>query len=133
MRELRAREFFSLPREVKARYGIEAAYDSGWLEMHPAGGLGVEHEPGTEPDATAPDLHESFYLGPGIRTGNAVLDRLYYPANHWPEERAALRAAADAYTAHMVRLAGEINVPLATVLGLPEDYFTTRARQATWT
>ncbi|WP_254645822.1 isopenicillin N synthase family oxygenase [Streptomyces malaysiensis] len=94
---------------------------------------GGEHEPGTEPDATAPDLHESFYLGPGIRTGNAVLDRLYYPANHWPEERAALRAAADAYTAHMVRLAGEINVPLATVLGLPEDYFTTRARQATWT
>ncbi|GAA3637624.1 hypothetical protein GCM10022420_008490 [Streptomyces iranensis] len=40
---------------------------------------------------------------------------------------------ADAYTAHMVRLAGEINVLLATVLGLPEDYFTTRARQATRT
>ncbi|QDL71027.1 hypothetical protein DNK48_18300 [Streptomyces malaysiensis subsp. malaysiensis] len=41
MRELRARarEFFSLSREVKARYGIEAAYDSGWLEMHPAGGV----------------------------------------------------------------------------------------------
>ncbi|WP_413810608.1 isopenicillin N synthase family dioxygenase [Streptomyces sp. OE57] len=135
MRELRARarEFFSLPREVKARCGIEAAYDSGWLEMHPAGGVGVEHEPGMEPDAAAPDLHESFYLGPGIRTGNAVLDRLYYPANRWPEELPALRAVADAYTAHMVRLAGEINVLLATVLGLPEDYFTTRARQATWT
>ncbi|MCX4728867.1 isopenicillin N synthase family oxygenase [Streptomyces sp. NBC_01306] len=137
MTELRAqaRAFFDLPRSVKSQYGIRAAYDSGWLEMHPAGGVGVEHSPGDGPDVDAPDLHESFYLGPGPGQGQgaSALDRLYYPANRWPGELPSLKAAADAYTAHMVRLAEEINALLAAVLGLPGDFFTSRARHSTWT
>lgn len=35
-----AKRFFALPKEVKAQYAIEAAYDSGWLEMHPPVGSG---------------------------------------------------------------------------------------------
>jgi len=128
----RAKEFFALPREVKARYAIEAAYDSGWLEMHPGGGVGVPREEG-EPAPSAPDLHESFYAAPTHRTGDPDLDRIYYPANRWPEEMPELKAAADAYTGHMVRVAEGINQLLASVLGLPEDYFTSRAARSTWT
>ncbi|MFI6345786.1 isopenicillin N synthase family dioxygenase [Streptomyces sp. NPDC050560] len=129
----RAREFFALPREVKQPYAIEAPYDSGWLEMHPGGGVGVTRAEGEPPPPTAPDLHESFYAGPAHRTGHAALDRYCYPANRWPEELPALRRAVDAYTAHMVRIAGRINTLLAEVLGLPGDFFTRRATRATWT
>ncbi|KIF74275.1 oxidoreductase [Streptomyces sp. 150FB] len=128
----RGREFFALPREVKAPYSIEAAYDSGWLEMHPGGGVGVPLAEGEEAPS-APDLHESFYVGPAHGTGNAYLDTYCYPANRWPEELPALREAAEKYTAHMVRVAHEVNAILATVLGLPEDFFNSRATKATWT
>ncbi len=127
-----AKKFFALPREVKSAYAIEAAYDSGWLEMHPPGGVGVPKTYGAEAP-TSPDLHESFYVSPTHRTGKLDLDRIYYPANRWPRERPEFRAAAEAYTAHMVRLAHDINELFAAVLGLPEDYFTSRAQQATWT
>ncbi|MFD9734837.1 isopenicillin N synthase family dioxygenase [Umezawaea sp. NPDC059074] len=128
----RAREFFALPHDVKARYAVESFHDSGWLEMHPAGGVGVLREEGEEAPS-APDLHESFYASPTHRTGNPDLDRFYYPANRWPSEMPELKLAADAYTGHMVRVAETINELLASVLGLPEDYFTSRATKSTWT
>ncbi|MEU6347344.1 2-oxoglutarate and iron-dependent oxygenase domain-containing protein [Streptomyces sp. NPDC046977] len=127
-----AKRFFGLRREVKAQYAIEAAYDGGWLEMHPPGGVGVPVS--EDKDApSAPDLHESFYMGPGHRTGDEQRDRFNYPANRWPVELPELRAAADAYTAHMLRVARSVNELLAITLGLPEDFFTSRARRATWT
>lgn len=128
----RARTFFALPREVKAPYAITAPYDSGWLEMHPGGGVGVPRTEGEAPPS-APDLHESFYVGPAHRTGKPHLDRMYYPENRWPTELPELREIAAVYTTHMVRVAREINELLAVVLGLPEDYFTARAEKATWT
>ncbi|WP_394620205.1 isopenicillin N synthase family dioxygenase [Lentzea sp. JNUCC 0626] len=126
-----ARRFFALPKEIKAQYAIEAAYDSGWLEMHPGGGVGVPQAEGTT-DAP-PDLHESFYIGPGRDADSSGLDRYYYPANRWPSEMPELRAAADDYTAHMLRVAHGINEILAATLGLPVDFFTSRATEATWT
>lgn len=135
MDELRAcgRRYFALPREVKARYAIEAAYDSGWLELHPGGGVGVPRADGSPAGPSAPDLHESFYISPTHRTGDPALDRLYYPANRWPRELPELRRAADAYTAHMVRVAQEVNALLATVLGLPQEFFASVATRSTWT
>ncbi len=127
-----AKRFFALRKEVKAQYAIEAAYDSGWLEMHPPGGVGVPVIEG-EAAPSAPDLHESFYVGPGLRTGDERRDRVNYPANRWPVELPELRAAADAYTTHMVRVVQAVNGMLAVTLGLPEDFFTSRARLATWT
>lgn len=122
-----ATRFFALPREIKARYAIAAASDGGWLELHPPGGVGVPER------GSAPDLHESFYLGPGHRTGDDLRDRLHYPANRWPVELPELRAAAQAYTTHMLRVVAAVNEVLAYTLGLPHDFFTSRARWATWT
>ncbi|MFD1660849.1 isopenicillin N synthase family dioxygenase [Streptomyces caeni] len=127
-----AKRFFALRKEVKAQYAIEAAYDGGWLEMHPPGGVGVPVREGEEAPS-APDLHESFYVGPGLRTGDEQRDRFNYPANRWPVELPELRAAADAYTTHMLRVVQAVNEVLAVTLGLPEDFFTSRARMATWT
>ncbi|MER6534001.1 isopenicillin N synthase family dioxygenase [Streptomyces sp. 900105755] len=127
-----AKRFFALRKDVKARYAIEAAYDSGWLEMHPPGGVGVPVSEG-EDAPSAPDLHESFYVGPGHRTGDEQRDRFNYPANRWPVELPELRVAAEAYTTHMVRVVQAVNEVLAVTLGLPEDFFTSRARRATWT
>ncbi|MFE0379555.1 isopenicillin N synthase family dioxygenase [Streptomyces inhibens] len=127
-----AKRFFALRKEVKAQYAIEAAYDGGWLEMHPPGGVGVPVSEGEEAPS-APDLHESFYVGPGHRTGDEQRDRFNYPANRWPVELPELRAAADAYTTHMLRVVQAVNEVLAVTLGLPEDFFTSRAQMATWT
>ncbi|MFD4785677.1 isopenicillin N synthase family dioxygenase [Streptomyces sp. NPDC058459] len=127
-----AKRFFALHRDVKARYAIEAAYDSGWLEMHPPGGVGVPVSE-AEDAPSAPDLHESFYVGPGHRTGDEQRNRFNYPVNRWPVELPELRAAADAYTTHMVRVVQAVNELLAVTLGLPEDFFTSRAQRATWT
>jgi validamycin A dioxygenase len=55
------------------------------------------------------------------------------PVNRWPAELPGLRAAAEAYTAHMLRVALAINELLAMALGLSRDYFTSRAERATWT
>ena len=126
-----ARRFFALPKEIKAQYAIEAAYDSGWLEMHPGGGVGVPRD--EDSAAAPPDLHESFYVGPGPQGAASELDRYYYPANRWPAEMPELKAAADAYTAHMLRVAHGVNEVLAETLGLPIDYFTSRATRGTWT
>lgn len=127
----RAREFFALPREVKARYAVEAACDCGWLEIHPPGGVGAK--PGDDQDAGPPDLHESFYAGPAHRTGFPDLDRVNYPANRWPAELPELRTAVELYTGHLLRVARAVNEMLAVTLRLPADFFTERAERATWT
>ena len=127
----RAREFFSLPAQVKARYSVEAACDGGWLEMHPPGGVGVDAADSRA--AAAPDLHESFYSGPAYRTGDPDADRLNYPANRWPAEVPGLRTAVEDYTGHLLRVARALNEMFAVTLGLPADYFTARAERATWT
>ncbi|MEW2545129.1 2-oxoglutarate and iron-dependent oxygenase domain-containing protein [Streptomyces sp. NPDC047002] len=135
MDELRARgrEFFALPYEAKAPYAIGAPYESGWLEMHPGGGVGVAREEGEEPTAE-PDLHESFYAGPAYRSGDEAADRYSYPPNRWPDPvLPALRPAVETYTGHMQRVALALNVLFAEVLGLPEDFFSRRATRATWT
>ncbi|QMU70507.1 isopenicillin N synthase family oxygenase [Streptacidiphilus sp. P02-A3a] len=120
--------FFRLPREAKLRYEIQGQYDNGWREVHRNVGI-----PDAADVGSAPDLHESFYVGPTHRTGDARFDGLFYPANRWPAELPRLREAADAYTGHMVRVAGRVNALLAAVLGQPGSFFNSRARKATWT
>ncbi|MFJ4828913.1 isopenicillin N synthase family dioxygenase [Streptomyces sp. NPDC088747] len=128
----RGREFFALPRDAKTPYAIVAPYESGWLEMHPGGGVGVPREE-SDP-AAAPDLHESFYSGPAHRSGDEETDRYCYPPNRWPDPvLPGLRRAVETYTAHMQRVALSLNELFAQVLGLPEDFFTRRATHATWT
>jgi validamycin A dioxygenase len=121
------RRFFTLPEEVKTRYAVQGRYDSGWT------GPGLLAAAAIEGGDSAPDLHEAFHMGPVHRTGNAEFDALYYPENKWPTEIPELRTAADLYTEHMVRVSLLVLEMLAVILGLPDDFFTSRASRATWT
>lgn len=121
--------FFRLPRQAKLGYEIQWQYDNGWREVHRNVGIPAA----AADDTSAPDLHESFYAGPTHRTGETRFDELFYPANRWPAELPQLRATAEAYTGHMVRVAEQVNRMFAELLGQPADFFTSRARRATWT
>jgi validamycin A dioxygenase len=127
--EMRAcgRQFFALTGEQKARYAVQGRYDNGWT------GPGLLAAAAIEGGESAPDLHEAFHMGPTHRTGNAEFDALYYPENRWPAEIPGLRTVAERYTEHMVRVALQVLEMLAVVLGVPEDFFTSQARRATWT
>lgn len=121
------RAFFALPREQKIKYAVQGRYDNGWT------GPGLLAAAAIEGGDSVPDLHEAFHMGPTQRTGNADFDALYYPANRWPAEIPELRAVSTRYTDHMVRVSHEVLTMLAGVLEIPDDYFTSRARRATWT
>jgi isopenicillin N synthase-like dioxygenase len=127
--EMRAcgRAFFALPAQQKARYAVQGKYDNGWT------GPGLLAAAAIEGGDSAPDLHEAFHMGPVHRTGNAEFDALYYPENRWPAEIPGLRAVADRYTGHMVRVSLRMLTLLAAVLGIGADYFAARASRATWT
>lgn len=121
------RAFFGLPPETKQRYSVARPYDNGWR------GLGALDVGAVDGMSGSPDLHEAYHVGPDHRTGDAAFDETYYPDNKWPEERPALQSTALEYTGHMTRVAHEVLEVLATVLGLPGDFFTARSRRATWT
>lgn len=123
----RGREFFTLSPEQKAKYAVRGRYDKGWT------GPGLLAAAAIEGSESAPDLHEAFHLGPAYRTGDAEFDALYYPQNRWPGEVPGLRAVAERYTGHMVRVSLQVFTMLAAVLGVPEDFFTSKAQRATWT
>ncbi|SRR5216683_3247429 len=121
------RAFFALSGEQKVTYAVRGRYDNGWT------GPGLLAASAIEGNESTPDLHEAFHMGPTHRTGNAAFDTLYYPDNRWPAEIPELRVVAKRYTDEMVRVAHEMLTMLAAVLGIPEDFFTSRARRATWT
>jgi isopenicillin N synthase-like dioxygenase len=127
--EMRAcgRKFFGLPADQKVKYAVQGRYDNGWT------GPGLITAAAIEGEDSTPDLHEAFHMGPTRRTGNAEFDALYYPENRWPAEVPELRAASERYTEHMVRVSLEVLEMLALILGIPEDFFVSRAKRATWT
>jgi isopenicillin N synthase-like dioxygenase len=121
------RAFFALPEEQKARYAVQGRYDNGWT------GPGLLAAAAIEGGDSAPDLHEAFHMGPTHRTGNAEFDALYYPENRWPSEIPELRVVSARYTDYMVRVSLQVLTMLAAILGQSEDFFSSRARRATWT
>jgi validamycin A dioxygenase len=127
--EMRAcgREFFALPGEQKTKYAVQGRYDNGWT------GPGLLAAAAIEGGESPPDLHEAFHMGPTHRSGNKEFDTLYYPQNRWPAEVPGLRAVAERYTEHMVRVSLQVLEMLAVILGVPEDFFTSQAQRATWT
>ncbi len=121
------RSFFRLPDERKARYAVRRPYDNGWR------GLGLLAASAADGGGGVPDLHEAFHAGPTHRTGDAEFDDLYYPRNRWPADIPGLETVMTAYTGHMVRVAFQVLAMLATVLDIPEGFFTMQAQRATWT
>lgn len=121
------RSFFLLPDEQKARYGVRRPYDNGWR------GLGLLAASAAVGGEGVSDLHEAFHAGPTHTTGDKEFDALYYPANRWPSEIPELENVMTAYTGHMVRVAHQVLTMLATILDIPEGFFTAQAQRATWT
>ncbi|MFJ4623889.1 isopenicillin N synthase family dioxygenase [Streptomyces sp. NPDC088812] len=121
------RAFFDLPGEVKQQYAVSRPYDNGWR------GLGALDVGAVDGQAGTPDLHEAYHVGPSHSTGDPAYDATYYPRNKWPAEQPGLQDTALEYTGHMTRVAHEVLDVLASVLGLPEDFFTSRSQRATWT
>jgi isopenicillin N synthase-like dioxygenase len=119
--------FFGMPAEHKDQYAVRRPYDNGWR------GLGALQASAANGVVSAPDLHEAYHMGPQHRTGDAKFDWMYYPENRWPSELPQLAVTATEYTEHMVRVAHEVLEILAAVLGVPEDFFTSRSGRATWT
>ncbi|RPE38951.1 isopenicillin N synthase-like dioxygenase [Streptomyces sp. Ag109_O5-1] len=121
------RAFFALPATVKQQYAVSRPYDNGWR------GLGALDVGAVDGAAGTPDLHEAYHVGPSHSTGDPAYDARYYPRNKWPEEQSGLRETALEYTGHMTRVAHSVLGVLASVLGLPEEHFTSRSQRATWT
>jgi len=121
------RAFFALPGEVKQHYAVSRPYDNGWR------GLGALDVGAVDGMAGTPDLHEAYHVGPSHNTGDPTYDARYYPRNKWPEEHPGLKDTALEYTGHMTRVAHEVLSVLASVLGLPEEFFTSKSQRATWT
>ena len=106
------RKFFALPDDVKARYGrTDLAGQRGYT------GKGKEHAKGRNTG----DLKEFFHVGQELTTEE--LAREGYPANIWPEEVPALRAAG-VKAFHALEKTGTYMLrAIALYLKLSENYF----------
>ena len=111
-----AREFFTLPAAVKARYATQVG-GRGWL---PPGAEANGYAEGTE---TPPDLKESFSLAADQPTGNTAIDERWFRPNVWPAEVPALEPVVSDYIDRMHRLSDELMSLCAVALGLPAGHF----------
>ena len=111
-----AREFFTLPAAVKARYATQVG-GRGWL---PPGAEANGYAEGTE---TPPDLKESFSLAADQPTGNAAIDQRWFRPNVWPAEVPDLQPVVSDYIDRMHRLSDELMSLCAVALGLPAGHF----------
>ena len=121
-----AREFFSLPDDVKQRYSVPVA-GHGWLAP------GVEANAYAEGTETPPDLKESYSLGAETATGEPEVDRIWFAPNVWPDEVPSLQPLVNEYTAAMHRLADDLLALFAYALRLPQNPFASLANRPTWT
>ncbi|WP_436757616.1 isopenicillin N synthase family dioxygenase [Streptosporangium sp. V21-05] len=121
-----AKRFFALPYEVKNRYAATVG-ERGWLPP------GVEANGYAEGTPTPPDLKETFAVGADRPIGDPAIDAEWFLENVWPEEVPELRALVTAYLDRMRALADELLVICAAALGLPGDFFTSRAAHPTYT
>ncbi|MFC6082494.1 isopenicillin N synthase family dioxygenase [Sphaerisporangium aureirubrum] len=121
-----AKRFFALPEEVKRRYAVTVG-GRGWLPP------GVEANGYAEGTPTPPDLKETFAVGADLPIGDPVIDAEWFLPNVWPPEVPELRGLVTAHLDHMRALADELLVVCAAALGLPDDFFTSRAGHPSYT
>ena len=121
-----ARQFFSLPVDVKQRYSVPVA-GRGWLAP------GVEANAYAEGTETPPDLKESYSLGAETVSGDPEVDRIWFAPNVWPAEVPSLQPLVNEYTAAMRKLADDMLALFAYALGLPANPWASLASRPTWT
>lgn len=120
-----AHEFFRLPLETKERFRSQVG-GRGWLPF------GVEANGYAEGLATPPDRKESFSVGPGTRTGNAAVDKLWFAPNVWPEAVPALESLVTSWSDHAHGIADRLLMLMALSVGGPVDLFTRHTQQPSW-
>ncbi|MEC3914881.1 isopenicillin N synthase family dioxygenase [Nocardia sp. CDC160] len=121
-----ARRFFALPETVKQRYAVSVG-GRGWI------GPGLEANGYAEGTETPPDLKETFAIGADTRTGDALVDDVWFLDNVWPAEVSELRELFLTYTAAMRVLSDELLALFAEALSLPHNPFQGLASRPTWT
>ena len=122
-----ARSFFTLPTEVKQRYGVNVG-GRGWLAK------GVEANGYSEGTETPPDLKESWTAGADQPVGDPEIDDFWFQPNRWPEPEApALRKAVEDYLARMRAVADEVLRLLGAALGQDPSFFTDHTAHPTYT
>lgn len=121
-----AREFFSLPDEIKRQYSVPVG-GHGWIAP------GAEANAYAEGTETPPDLKESYSLGAETAVGNPEIDRIWFAPNVWPAEVPDLQPLVAQYTAAVRRLADDLLALMSHALGLPRNPFAALADRPTWT
>ena len=110
--DVRMREFFALPEEVKRRYFIEGG--GGARGYTP---FGIE----TAKDATEYDLKEFWHVGRTLPEGHRFADLM--PPNIWPDEVAGFHDTFERLFAAFDESGRRILSAIATYLGLAPDFF----------
>jgi isopenicillin N synthase-like dioxygenase len=110
--DVRMREFFALPEEVKRRYFIKGG--GGARGYTP---FGIE----TAKDATEYDLKEFWHVGRTLPEGHRFADLM--PPNIWPDEVAGFHDTFERLFAAFDESGRRILSAIATYLGLAPDFF----------
>ena len=123
-----AREFFSLPKEIKAQYAVGVG-GRGWI------GPGLEANGYAEGTQTPPDLKETYNSGAQTPVGIPEVDDYWFAPDVWPVEVPALRELFVAWTSHMKALSDDLLTLMAEALGNSgaDNPFRNLASNATWT
>lgn len=109
-----ARRFFHLPAEVKAEVAMRGEAYRGWV------GPGLESNAATYGVQTAPDLKETYAIGPVDVDDPSLRERLprWYGPNVWPAASPGLQPAAEAWWRAARALHDELLELLGLALGL---------------
>lgn len=117
-----ADRFFALPLADKQTVAMPPGDPYGY------GGFQHERLAASKGAVTAPDLKETYSMGPprpaGDLTDDAEAAAFCLKPTPWPDRPAGFRAALVAYYAEMERLAARIMRAMALALGLAPDWFT---------
>ena len=122
-----SREFFALPREVKATRAVSPLGGRGWL------GPDAEANAYSEGGESPPDLKESLTYGADRPTGVPEIDRAWFQPNPWPTEVAGLAEALPDHIALMHDLADRLMAVCAVALGRDADFFSAATDHPTYT
>jgi isopenicillin N synthase-like dioxygenase len=128
----RALEFFALPMSAKqaiARPPSKISRGYSWV-----GDRGLAYSLG---DRTAPDLQESFGMGPVQPAPPALVgtpaESAFFLPNAWPAQPAGFRTAFERCYAELDRVAAQVMCIFAVALDLPEHFFDDKIDRPTST
>ena len=111
-------DFFSHQPAVKQRLRIGTGQLHGWS------GPGQSRLADTLGSVTAPDLKETFSIGPATAPADlSPQEAPYFGRNQWPEAPVELRAVATDYYRRVEALAATLMRAMALALGLDADHF----------